>query len=229
MPTTDINSITTPAGTAQAVTHEDLFLVAEQLARYQMMIFANSSTRTAIFTTLGYSPYKGAISYLQDVRRPEIYDGRIWAPFPGTLLQRGRRTSNSTTTTGEQGVLRTDDLTVYQGHAYRIHTTPLQADTTSANIPGAQVRYTTDGSTPSTGSTVLPGSRAEYRQADGAFAETVNIDTIYVPSADETLSLLLTCIAVTSADSVIIGSSTRTIDLYVTYWGVDPGDTGTDI
>lgn len=229
MPTTDINSITTPAGTAQAVTHEDLFLVAEQLARYQMMIFANSSTRTAIFTTLGYSPYKGAISYLQDVRRPEIYDGRIWAPFPGTLLQRGRRTSSSTTTTTEQGVLRLDDLTVYSGHAYRIHTCTFQVDTTSNNIPGVKIRYTTDGSTPGTGSTLLPGSHGEYRQADGAFAETISIDTMYVPSADETLSLLLTAAPTTATDTVIIASATRPLDMYVTYWGVDPGDTGTDI
>ncbi len=142
----------------------------------------------------------------------------------------GPRTTSSTATTTEQDVLGMDGVQLLGGHAYKIWTTPLFGDTTSANIPAAQVRYSTTGtaSTAAT-STVLPGSRCDLRQADGAFQESMSVQTLYLPSADEVVSFVLTCVAATGSSTTLEASATRIIMLVVEHMGLNPGNTGINL
>lgn len=150
------------------------------------------------------------------------------------IIARGRRTSNSSgaTVTGvDVGVLRLDDIPVTGGHAYAVWTSNLALDTTVANDDAmAQIRHTTDGSTPTTSSTVLPGAHVRDHLVSATNGTIVAINSIYVPAADETLSLLLCIQRQAGTGTVtIIGSAEFTIDLVVADLGEDPGDTGVDV
>jgi chitobiase/beta-hexosaminidase-like protein len=152
--------------------------------------------------------------------------------YAGTIIARGRRTSNSTASASEQGVLRLDDIPITNGRLYQIYTSGLMLDSTVANDESrARIRYTTDGSTPTTSSTILPGSQADYRQADAGIPEHVHIRTTYAPSSDQTLSLLLTTSRIAGTGNISIGAdgTSNVCDLYVMDCGEDPGDTGVDI
>jgi hypothetical protein len=145
------------------------------------------------------------------------------------IVARGRRLSNSTTTTSEVGVLRLDDIEVLGDHIYEISTSSLLLGTSVANdIVLARLRYTTDGSTPSTSSTLLTqaGERIEVT-ANGAYTQVVGT---YAPASDETLSVLLSVTRTSGSGSVGINyGSAVPIELYVIDLGEDPGDTGVDI
>lgn len=144
---------------------------------------------------------------------------------------RARRTSNSTTTTTETGVLRLDDIPILAGRCYEIKSSPLGLDSSVTNDETiAQIRYTTDASTPTTSSTVLPGSRVQTRQTDANVAEHKVICTTYTPAADETLSLLL-CVArlAGTGNHSITPDTSGITEFTVVDIGVDPGDTGVDI
>jgi hypothetical protein len=149
--------------------------------------------------------------------------------LPLGIQARGNRTTSSTTTTTEVGVLRLDDIPIYAGRTYRIWTSPLRLDTSVANdVARANIRYTTDGSTPTTSSTVMTNAQALLANiADG---DSVDICIDYSPSADELLSLLL-CVARQSGTGniSIIAASTTPINMVVEDIGLDPTDTGTDI
>lgn len=79
MPTSEINAYTTPEGTAKAATHEDLRNLVKQMMQGDVMRFASTSERTTVFDALKVSPPKGAVSYLQDVKAYESYNGTAWA------------------------------------------------------------------------------------------------------------------------------------------------------
>lgn len=144
------------------------------------------------------------------------------------LIARARRTTSSSTTTTETGVLQLDGVPVKAGRAYLVFTSPLALDSSAANDESrALIRHTTDGSTAGTSSTVLPGSRVDYRQVDASVPEHRQIMTTYFPSADETLSLLLTASRIAGAGNIsILADGTDVIDLCVMDIGSDPGNTG---
>lgn len=171
---------------------------------------------TGVFST---TTFNALAEYVDDTRT-------------GIIIARGRRTTSSTASTGtEVGVIRLDDIPVTGGLLYRVASNGLHFDTTvAADVSVARVRYTTDGSTPSTASTILPGALAYALQGNASWPETALIDTFYAPAADETLSLLLTVNRVAGSGSCLIFADTdHTIDLWVESLGTDPGDTGTDI
>lgn len=145
------------------------------------------------------------------------------------LIGFGQRLSNSSTTTTEIGVLRLDDIPILAGHRYEISTSTLLLGTSVANdIVTARLRYTTDGSTPSTSSTLLTlaGERIEVT-ASGGYAL---VRATYAPAADETLSVLLTVGRASGTGNVGINyGSAAPIEVYVIDLGEDPGDTGVDI
>lgn len=147
----------------------------------------------------------------------------------GTLIARGRRETNSTTTTSEVGVLRLDDIPILAGRTYIIDTSSLSMDGNTANdILRATIRYTTDGTTPTTSSTILV--LAQELQANASFSVFCNPRASYTPAGNETLSLLLTVARATGAGTVgMVGSATNPIELFVIDMGEDVGDTGTDI
>lgn len=78
MPTSEINSITTPEGTGQPVTHEDLIKIVRQMVQHEVMSFASVAERTAVFATLGVSAPVGALSHITATKAYEKWDGTAW-------------------------------------------------------------------------------------------------------------------------------------------------------
>lgn len=178
-------------------------------------------------------PINGMVSFLTDVRRYEYYDSvaAAWIPLPGLVAMRGRRDTSSSGTTTEVGVIRLDDYPAKNGMILEIGTGALLLDTTVNNdVVDVYIRYTTDGSTPTTSSPILPGGIARKKLTDNAAAESVSISTTYTPGADQTLSLLLTVARFSGTGTVLIfGDGTAITDLRIKPRGLDPTDSGTDI
>lgn len=145
------------------------------------------------------------------------------------VVARGRRTTNSTGTTSQVGVLRLDDVPVFGGFAYYVFTSALfLVSTTSGDGVGAYLRYTTDGSTPTTSSTIMHQTTAVSDST--SIGATVPLNVLYIPSTNQTLSVLLTVIRHSGTGTVtMVGGGSNPIDLVIARLGTDPGDTGTDI
>lgn len=147
------------------------------------------------------------------------------------ILARGRRTTASTGTTTEVGVIRLDDIPIVGGRLYEISSSTVTPDTgTNGDMTNVRIRYTTDGSTPSTSSTVLPGAIGQVRLDDASNGEALVVKTFYAPASDETLSLLLTVGRSSGSGTItLFADGVFETHLVVKDVGVDPGDTGTDI
>lgn len=150
-------------------------------------------------------------------------------------IARARRVTNSSssTSTTEVGVLRLDDIPLLAGHNYKItYQVHMDTATSAANNTARELlRYTTDGSTPTTSSGILPGSGSEATFGNIANVESIHVETDYSPVADELLSLLLTIRHVAGTDAVIAqadGSVFHT-QVYVDDMGDDPGEIGVDV
>lgn len=145
------------------------------------------------------------------------------------LVKFGRRESNSTTTTTEVGVMTLDDITFVGGRRYLVETSALLLDGSIANdVIRATIRYTTDGSTPTTSSTIL--CLAQDIQPNINFPITTSPSSTYAPSVDEAFSALLTVSRATGTGTVgMLGGTTTPIEILVWDLGVDIGDTGVDI
>lgn len=147
------------------------------------------------------------------------------------LLQRARRTSNSSTSTSTTpvNVLRLDDLPITGGRAYLIQTSALVLHSSNAtDVARAALYYTTNGSTPTSSSTLLAITQKTVSAT--ANPPTSVLSVMYFPTVDETLSLLLTVSRQAGAGSVdILAGTGFPIDIYVHDMGVDPGDTGVDL
>ena len=169
-----------------------------------------------------------------DVQAGQVLSAALFNDKTRKRVARARRTTDSTSTnsTTEVGVLRLDDIPLKQGRNYSIK---WQAtwDTTTATAEGmrALLRYTVDGSTPTTASTVLAGSGGEFKITDAAVFTTVDCETDYTPAADELFSCLLTIRHVTGTVATILEADTSVFhtQIWIDDVGDDPGDTGTDI
>lgn len=155
------------------------------------------------------------------------------AELQNRLLARGRRdtSSSGSASTTPVPVIRLDDIPVSAGAAITVRGTGLHTTSTVAG-DGVQVeiRYTTDGSTPTAGSTVLPGSRVYNRVGVLNSAETKVLETTYVPATAQTLSLLLCVLRSAGTGTVtLFANATDVLELKVIYEGTDPTDTGTDL
>jgi hypothetical protein len=146
------------------------------------------------------------------------------------ILKRFRRTTTMSTTTTEVGVARMDDIPLLAGRIYRFMSSNMLLDSTvSGDEMFIRFRMNSAGLA-TTGSTQMPGANSNYREADQAVPEERQLNTIYIPSVDENLSVLLTCgrIAGTGGISVLI-STTSPVDMYVEFLGTDMGSSGTSI
>jgi hypothetical protein len=150
------------------------------------------------------------------------------------LVARGRRitASSAATSATNVAVLRLDDIPIEGGYAYTVRCPGLGCRSTVANdIIEVLIRYTTDGTTPTASSTLLPGSMGRLVLPGASTAVSLDIETDYYPAADETLSLVL-CIARaagTGSCSIFADGSGFVIDMKVYQGGPDVGDTGTDL
>lgn len=147
------------------------------------------------------------------------------------VIARGKRITASTGTTTEVGVLRIDGIPLSAGKTYRIATGALLLDTTVNNdTVDVRIRYDTTGSSATTSSTTIPGGLCRRRLADNAVAETGQITLTYTPTADETLSAMLTVGRFAGSGTVVIfADATATTELFVEDYGTDTGDQGVDI
>lgn len=145
------------------------------------------------------------------------------------VLGRAKRTTASTTTTTVVGVLRLDDIPIKSGHLIKIQSSPLHLKTDVANDTiYASYRYTTDGSAPTTASTLL--ALSQLRVTASASDQATTLTAWYTPAADETLSVLLCVTRAAGTGNVNIDAgATFPIEFTVHDDGVDPGDTGVDI
>lgn len=172
------------------------------------------------------SPAEGMLEYLKDVDQFTFYTGARWTALPGTIIARGNRTSSSSTTTTEVGVIRIS-ASLKSGQTYFITTSPLRMNSTASDYVFGRIRFTTDGSTPSTSSTIL----STIVGPTGFAQTTTPFLAKYVPSSDITFGCLLTTgrFAGTGTCGLITDSSNPDIDLMIVAAGTDPTDTGTDI
>jgi hypothetical protein len=151
------------------------------------------------------------------------------------LVARGRRTTPSSiaNSTTNVAVLRLDDIPIKGGYAYRVICPGLAMRSTVADdVMEVVIRYTTDGSTPTTSSAILPGASARSPTlTTGSNSLTTTSETEYVPASDETLSLLMCIARLTGTGNVSLfaDGSGYVIDMKVYCDGPDVGDTGTDL
>lgn len=144
----------------------------------------------------------------------------------GAIIARHERITNSSTTTTEVGVLQIEGVVMKNGRAYWVGTPPIHVQGGAADVVALRIRYTTDGTTAGTSSTVLRYEQTTIRT--GTPDEPIQIGEWYFPTSDQTLSILLTVarVAGTAAAAFVVGASDRVIRLTVEDRGEDPGATG---
>lgn len=145
-------------------------------------------------------------------------------------VAQGRRTTASTATATIVGVLRLDNVAVYNGRAYRISTSNLNLISTVSNDdPQAQLRFSTSG-TATTTSTLLPGGNARGRYVGATGSVFIPINAFYYPTSDATLSVLL-CVTRSggSGNVSIFADANNSIDLVIEDIGPAASNTGVSI
>jgi hypothetical protein len=146
------------------------------------------------------------------------------AGLPKGILARGRRGADNTGITTEEGVLRLDDIPILAGRLYRIVGKGSVNAVTTRVI--ANLRYTTDGSTPTTGSTLLE-EHVFNAVAVTSTGGSWRVEGYYVPGSNQTLSVLL---SVSAGSAVtVFGTNEERCELFIEDCGADPGDTGADV
>lgn len=187
-------------------------------------VFASSAARDSSVT----SPVEGMYAYLEDSDLLTYYDGANWMYAPGQVISRARRTTSSSSTTSEVGVLRLAVGPLLAGNIYKIKSGPLWLNCDASAITAARIRYTTDGSTPTTSSTALPGAAT---QGDtGTNQQPRSFECLYAPASDVDFTGLLTVQRYAgTGNASITASSTNIIEWWVETCGVDTGDYGVDI
>lgn len=169
-----------------------------------------------------------ADAWYNSVRRI-LVDGDLVGK-PRGVLARGKRTTSSTGTTTETGVLRLPGVSVGAGRLLRVWSSNLILASTVANDSvRAIVRYTTDGSTPTTASTQL--GAIQMQVPNTSFPPTQELDLPFpVGGSDLTLAVLLTVARQSGTGSVsLLAAAGFDIDLVVEDVGADPGDLGVDL
>ena len=155
---------------------------------------------------------------------------RLYASDPMRVVARGRRiTSTASITTTETGVLRVDNIPVFDSKGYRILTSNINLDT-SVNNDAADLRIrVAQAVTPGTAATIASTQIAHFRNTidDLAFSNVLPISGYYWPSADGYLSVLLSCQRVAGTGNIVVFcSAVELLDLVIEELGTDPGDTG---
>jgi hypothetical protein len=172
------------------------------------------------------APVEGMIADIANSDYLVRYNDTVWVPWSGAIIARGNRVSSSTATTTEVGVLRLPVGTLAAGVTYKICSSSMLIACTAGATVGAYLRYTTDGSSPTTGSTAMIQAQVDIAVS----YQSLSLAVLYTPASAVNLTLLLTCARVSgSGNASIIGASATPIDLWVEVSAKDVGDTGVDI
>lgn len=169
---------------------------------------------------------------MADVAAGQIMTADLFNRKVRKSIAHARRTTTSSASTGSAvGVIRMDDIPIRAGIQYRISWKARTDSNVHEDICYGEIRYTTDGSTPTTSSSQLQGSVAETGQTDGGVGFTLYSTTYYAPLVNETLSILLTVVrsAGTGNNTFYADGSINVTDLYIDDMGDEPGLTGTNV
>ena len=151
------------------------------------------------------------------------------------IVGRARRTTASPTANSgtNVAVLRLDDIPMRANGSYTIRCPNLwPRGSVANNILEVILRYTTDGSTPSGTSAILPGGIGRSPLLpSGSTAISMDVETEYIPASDETFSVtLFIALAVGSGTVGFFADGSGAItEIKVIHNGPDCGDTGVDL
>lgn len=176
------------------------------------------------------NPGEGARCWIADVEAVSVSTGTAWTWASGTNIANADRTTNSDTTTTETEVLLLAPGTIKAGQGVTITTSPIfHYSTVAGDIVNCRIRYTTDGTTPTTTSPILLGGYTQKRLGSAGIDESETIDTFYTTAADVTLKLMITVGRASGSGSVgLICGSGKNLRLRVTAGGKWPAATGYD-
>ncbi len=146
----------------------------------------------------------------------------------GVIVARARRVINKTGGATVFGILRLDDIPILQNRAYEVKMVGAIFPASANANADVFMRYTTDGSTPSVSSPTLKQNNVELIRA--VFVYAFDTSVIYVPSTDQVLSILITCLSTVGGISISgYAAADWPTEITITDLGFDPGDTGVDI
>ena len=142
----------------------------------------------------------------------------------GRMIAQIGRTSSSTSASAAQGVLRLDDVPMTSGRVYWIATSALtMIGTVTTDTGTARLSFTTDGSTPTTGSTLLNLANSGPITSTGN-GINMHPGAFYNPGSDIDFSVLLWTQRLSGTGTVqLSAAANRPIQLFIVDIGVDPG------
>ncbi|MCW2904700.1 MAG: hypothetical protein JWO67_6965 [Streptosporangiaceae bacterium] len=184
--------------------------------------------RDALVSTPGKTA--GAVeARLREVDRKSTVVAASVAALPSGIVGRnvhpGSPPATAATTAATAQPVLVASAPVRNGHVYVI-SARYAIRNTVASTAEAWLRYTTDGSTPTTSSAAL--DTADHQIPAGSIPASGGMDATYEPTADGTVSVGLSYFAaVGGGTQTMIGGAGRPIELWITDMGPDPGAAGT--
>ncbi len=145
------------------------------------------------------------------------------------LIKWGSRSTNSTASSGLQGVLRLDNIPIIAGHKYLIHTSALlMLSSVSGDVATAQITASTSGPATTASTTI---ARATTSDLTIASATTGPISFIYEAASGTSgmLSLLLMSGRLSGTGNISINGSSTPLQIHVYHIGTDVQDDGVAI
>lgn len=192
-----------------------------------------------------YSPFLGDVVALLGQSAVSA-DGSSWlalgkvqsGDLPGThlgVIARGLRITSSSGTTTEVGVLRIDDIPIFEGRLYRVAmaTSCIYNSTVANDLMEGRFYYSITGAAV-VGTNLFGTLSIETRTASGAQYTDGTMALLPSPVATGdgtgTLSVLFAILRTAGAGTISMPASVNyPIHMVVEDMGVDPGDTGVDI
>lgn len=148
---------------------------------------------------------------------------------PRGLLAHGARDTEGPISTGSAvATLRIDDVAIGAGRAIACRYKTHPRSEVAGDLIVMELRYTTNGSTPTAASPILPGSQAySFAQATD-IPLTVDVETVYKPAVNETLSVVLCVTRSLGSGDVRLGADGNALtEIFLTDVGVSVANTGT--
>jgi hypothetical protein len=143
------------------------------------------------------------------------------------IIAWGSRSTSSTGTTSEVGVLRLDGIAITSGHMYRIYTGPLAlySNVTSDTVAGNIRTSAAVASTPATTASPALGQALKFtaNATSTSFPETKPLIQVYTATLTGLLSVLLTVSRMQGTGTVSIQTG---CDMWVEEIGLSVGNTG---
>lgn len=143
------------------------------------------------------------------------------------IVARGTRTTVQTCTGAEIGILRLDNMTLLNGHAYLVQPSILRIDlTVTTDRPKFIIRYNLSG-TATTGSAAL--ARSERSGSEDLNSQPPPFGWLFPVADTTTASVLLSMVRPSGTGNVLCPPATASdepITLTVIDYGVAPSDTG---